>query len=618
MLIRSSILGLLLAVAAFSQPAAPQGDPTDTEDANHGVARISLTNGDVSVRRGDSGDFVAANVNAPLMGADSIQTGAASRAEVQFDDATRIRLSAFAEVRLGDLRLGHFQIQVARGTTTFTLARDTQAQIEISTPSASIRPLHRGDYRVEVMDDGTTQITMRGGDADIFTPQGSQRIPNGQTMMVRGSGNESEYQLIGAIPQDDWDQFNERRDRELEHSTAYQHVSRDVNGAEDLDQYGKWNQDPEYGQVWTPRVSNDWAPYQSGRWVWEDYYGWTWVSYDPWGWAPYHYGRWFHGGLGWSWYPGPIGVRAFYRPALVGFFGFGGGSGFGFGFGFGSIGWVPLGPFEAFHSWWGRGSGRGFANANIYNTYRNARVFNGVSGASAQQFQSGQFGRLSHPTAGQLANGSAIHGQLPITPGNANLRFNDRQTGSSARTAASQTRFVSRGGFLPLQRTSFEQQRQSFQQNFNSPRSSVGNSQSQSRGSEGIGRPAGSSSQQPNSSWQHFGTTAGGTAGSSIRTGSQTAGTPASSNSWGHFGSPASTGSSAVRGSSFAPSTRSVQISPPIVQQRSGAPRQSAPASSSHQSSPAPTRSTSSSGSRPSGGSSSSHAPSGGSSHHGR
>ena len=117
------------------------------------------------------------------------------------------------------------------------------------------------------------------------------------------------------------------------------------------------------------------------------------VSYDPWGWAPYHYGRWFRGGYGWAWVPGPIYARYGYRPAVVGFFGYGGGGEFGLGFS--NLGWVALGPFERYHPWYGRGvTGRGITtvnvvnNVNIYNTYRNARVPNGVMGVSAQQFQS--------------------------------------------------------------------------------------------------------------------------------------------------------------------------------------------------------------------------------------
>jgi hypothetical protein len=573
--------------------AAPQGsDQPDPEDRNHGVARISLINGDVSVRRGDSGDIVAASINAPLMAGDSVQTGQASRAEIEFDTANRIRLNALSEVQMGDLRAGAIQVQMAKGTATFTVIGDSQAQVEVSTQIGALRPMQRGAYRVSVLDDGTTQFTVRAGEADVYTQRGTQHILAGQTMMLRGNPNDPEYQVVAAVARDEWDQFNEVRDRELARSTAYQHVSRDIPGAEDLDQYGRWSTDPTYGDVWAPNVAADWAPYQSGRWVWEDYYGWTWVSYDPWGWAPYHYGRWYRGPVGWVWVPGPVYARYAYRPALVGFFGFGAGVGYGLGFAFANLGWVALAPFELFHPWWGGGFGHGFTNVNvvdrvnIYNTYRNARVTNGVMSMSTQQFASGQFGHYTHPGALQLQSGGAVRGQLPIAPGNNSLRFNDRAAGASSRLASNtQQRFVSRGGFAPVQRQSFAQQRQSLQERF-----------SGSRGVQEVGRgtPAASGG---SSSWQRFGTPSS--------SASRTGGTgPAAASGWERFGTPS--GSSSARssaapqyssparnyggggggygGASGGSSGRPVQIAPSIVQQRS----YSAPSSGSRQSAPAP------------------------------
>jgi hypothetical protein len=89
----------------------------------------------------------------------------------------------------------------------------------------------------------------------------------------------------------------------LQQSISYQNMSTDINGGEDLDNHGRWVNVPEYGNVWSPQVAANWAPYQQGRWSYIDYYGWTWISYDPWGWAPYHYGRWFNQpGYGWCWW----------------------------------------------------------------------------------------------------------------------------------------------------------------------------------------------------------------------------------------------------------------------------------------------------------------------------
>ena len=154
------------------------------------------------------------------------------------------------------------------------------------------------------------------------------------------------------------------RSRSGSQTSSYRYVSPDVVGAEDLDAYGRWNNDPQYGNVWVPSVDAGWAPYREGRWVDEPYYGWTWVSADPWGWAPYHYGNWYMSSFGWAWYPGAIGGRHYWRPAMVGFFGWGGGGGSAFGFG--NVGWVPLAPYERFHPWYGRG---GYNNTRIVEHY---------------------------------------------------------------------------------------------------------------------------------------------------------------------------------------------------------------------------------------------------------
>ncbi len=185
-------------------PQGPENGPDDPEaDApDRGVARISFIGGNVSVRRGDSGDLIAAAVNAPLTIGDRIETGD-GRAEVQFDSANMIRLGPSSEVRFSELQYHRYQIQIAAGSVSFRVLRDSDAQVEISTPSISIRPVHRGIYRITIRPDGTTEITLRGGaDGEVFGPRGSEQIHNNSTMLVRGSGNDPEFQLVGASPED--------------------------------------------------------------------------------------------------------------------------------------------------------------------------------------------------------------------------------------------------------------------------------------------------------------------------------------------------------------------------------------------------------------------------------
>ena len=541
----------LVGIASLAAQDAPDPRTADgTYDAgadpgpNRGVARISLLNGDVSVRRGDSKDVVAASLNAPVMVQDSLLTSSSSRAELQFDPGTMLRVGANSEVHVANLDNRNYQLELAIGTITLRVLR-ADSQAEIDTPSVAVRPLSPGTYRITVRDDGSSEITVREGEAEIASANGTQRLGAAQTMLARGKPQEAEFQTVTASQTDAWDKWNLDRDHAFEGSRSAQYVGPDVPGTEELDNNGRWVADQNYGQVWTPNVVDpNWAPYRNGDWTWEDYYGWTWVSADPWGWAPYHYGRWFHGGAGWCWWPGPIYGRHFWAPAYVGFFGFGGG---GFGFGFGNLGWVGLAPYERFHPWWGREwNGRNIfensrieRNVNIGNFYRNARVGNGITGVAANQFgrRGGNFNSFN---GSQVQNAGMVRGIPPIAPGRSSLALSNRvASGNYPQTANQQ--FFSRGSTTAPSGRSF------------SGGQPAAGAHDWSRFGSPIhgGSPAipQQTTGQQNNGWRGFGT----------------AGTPGSATSRGFGGyQPRGMPNSGYTGGNAQP----LRISPPIVQQR--------------------------------------------------
>ncbi|HWQ52439.1 MAG TPA: FecR family protein [Bryobacteraceae bacterium] len=463
---------MLVATVLLVSPAAVLAEDED-ENPGRGVARISVINGDVSVRRGDSGDWVAGAVNAPLVVQDTVATGPNSRAEVQFDSENVIRLGSNAEVRLSELENRRYQIQVARGPVEFSVLRDSDADVDLSTPAVSVRPSRRGRYRINVFD-GQTEVTVRSGEVEVYTPRGVERVTSGNAILMRNADSGPEFQTISAARPDEFDRWTEDRDRKLERAaSSYRYVSPSIYGVDDLDDHGRWVYDAPYGWVWVPSAGPGWAPYRHGRWVWQDWYGWTWVSYDPWGWAPYHYGRWYHGHHGWCWYPGDIRGRHYWRPALVAFFGFGGG-GVHVGFGFGRVGWVPLAPYEPYYPWYGRryyGGYRGgyvdrsvnITNVNITNVYRNARVRDGVSGMDASSF--GRGGRnIVRVGDGDIRQAGLVRGQLPVAPDRGSLRFADREVRNAPRaTDNNNVRFYSRRQAAPVDRVPFAEQQRSFQ-----------------------------------------------------------------------------------------------------------------------------------------------------------
>jgi len=431
-----STTALLLTLQAAPALAQDSGDVQGV-----GVARLSLVNGDVTLQRGDSGELIAGERNAPLVERDHVITGPNSRAEVQFDWANSIRLDSLAEVRIAELDPGDSFIQIVAGTAMFSVLEDSSTLFEISTPIVSVRPLRKGLYRIEVRPDGSTDVIVRSGEAEIFTANETRRLGSGTALAVFGDPADPDLAVLGTRPFDEWDRWNEARDRDLARDDSYQYVSRDIYGAEDLGRYGRWVSDATYGWVWAPEVAPGWAPYRVGRWSWVDYYGWTWISADPWGWAPYHYGRWYHAPrYGWVWYPGARQERHYWRPALVSFFGWNSARvRVGVSVGFGNIGWVPLAPREIYRPWYGHPGPRNVTinnvvvvnNINIVETNRNARFIDGRTAVTS--LSSTTFGRtrvttenIVRVTDRDLRRVAQVRAQLPVEPSSESRRYSDR------------------------------------------------------------------------------------------------------------------------------------------------------------------------------------------------
>ena len=526
----SALIVLLLGVFALRIIRAQEGPAQDQGSQGYGaaqqdqdqgapsVARISLAEGQVSTMSGGGGDWVATTVNAPLQRGDKISTGDRSRSEIQLDSANILRMDQQSQANLADLTRSRIQLQLSQGNANFDVLRGSEAEAEIDTPNVAVHPNQEGSYRIQVdPNSAQTIVTVRKGQAEVSTPQGSTTVEEGQMITIQGTDN-PQYQVNDAPARDQWDEWNQNRDNEILHAQSWKHTDQYYTGTEDLDRNGHWNNVPGYGDVWAPDEGPDWAPYQDGRWVWEPYYGWTWVSYEPWGWAPYHYGRWFVYDDSWYWWPGPVyaGYYPQWGPAYVSFFGFGGRGGFGFGFG--SIGWCPIGPHDSFYPWYGRGfhntynsvnfnfgrygnnfggrqivrpmpplaqGGRYPRMSNIQGAYTNPRIRQGFTTVSARDFGSGRISRNATPiNATSLRSASLIQGGVPVAP----TRQSFSPTG----------RIVSRPTTASRNQTFFSRN----QANANSQRFSTRASSNTSGQFAGRSMPA----TNPRAGWQRFGT----------------------------------------------------------------------------------------------------------------
>lgn len=433
-------------------------DQSQDSSSQPTVARASYIHGDVSSQRGDNGNLVPVTANTPLEAGDRISTADGGRAEIELDYADQIRLSSGATAKIADLTRNNIQIQLGQGLATYSVLPGSQAQVEIDTPNAALHPDGQGDYRILVNSDAETKIIVRNGSADVSTPQGSTHVDAGQMITVAGTDN-PQYRVDAAPGRDDWDAWNADRDRRVETAKSFNRTDPYYTGSEDLDTYGEWSEVPDYGNVWFPNYGSGWAPYRDGSWVYEPYYGWTWVSYEPWGWAPYHYGRWFVYGGRWGWWPGPIYADYYpvWAPAYVSFFGWGGGGvNIGFGFGWGNVGWLPIGPCDWYHPWYGRWGGgyravgfrdyddfhegfgplhgnRGRQFSNFHDALVNNRVRDGISSMRGSDFGHGRVpGNQAHVSEATFRRSSAITGRMPFQPSRASYSPTGRPANASA------------------------------------------------------------------------------------------------------------------------------------------------------------------------------------------
>ena len=438
----------MASVIAAAIPAAAQtysyGSP--------GVASVSVASGNVVIIRGDSGAQVPATINAVLVPGDYIATGLGSNAELQFDGISMLRLANTTQVRLVNLSPSSREAQVAVGTVDLAELQGADGSPQIDTPALSVRPNQTGDYRITVLRNGETLVTVRSGAATVAAANGSRTLTPGSTLVAYGSS----ISIQNAIGLDSFDQFNISRDQAMVSAyNANPYLSPQLAGYGNLANYGQWQNVPGYGYAWAPnnQSQTNFAPYQNGQWVWEPGYGYTWVDNSQYGYTTSHYGTWFNNPNygGWLWQPpayqyqdSSASLSSAWLPAVVAFF-LSGSNGSALGdlgsllgglTGFlgnssnADIGWIPLAPGEQYQPWYGQNysyppiSLSSPTNiTNVYNYYTNARYYGGATMIPLTAWRSGSFRRRVVLRPQQIRRIVLIRGSVPVVPTTANLHY---------------------------------------------------------------------------------------------------------------------------------------------------------------------------------------------------
>ena len=341
--------GLLLGLAGLLAVGAARAE----DDPPGRVGRVAELRGQAWMLEDGQREWFDLQRNRPVTTGDRIATDADARVELQIGSTT-VRLDGRSELEIQRLDDDRIDLALISGTAAVRI-REPEVMREFSLQSGELSfiPRSTGLFRID--------STQRGSQAAVLS--GALQASGHGIQVDLRSGQRAELWLDpadgrlqsawSALPDDDFQRYVLFEDgREQARSNAYAQrgtLSPEMTGSGELDQYGGWQQHPEYGPIWAPTtVAVDWAPYRYGHWVSIRPWGWTWVDDAPWGFAPFHYGRWVHWGGRWCWAPGSYVRRPVYAPAMVAWVG---GGNFGVSVGIGAapmVGWIPLAPREVY------------------------------------------------------------------------------------------------------------------------------------------------------------------------------------------------------------------------------------------------------------------------------
>ena len=403
---------LLCAFGAASAQTEPAADPPGR------AARLSEFSGQVWLYNADSGsEWVSAVRNQPITAGDRLATEAGARAEVQLGSTT-LRLDSNTELEVSALDDDHLSLQLVSGSASARVVDlASVGQFDLSTDEGRFVVQRAGSYRFD-RDGSASRATVTNGLVRYEGANSALAVTPGQRAEFWiDSGGVAQYTMSAPVS-DEFAAWNSDRDRRVVAGVSARYVSPEMTGGEELDRYGRWEQNPEYGALWIPTaVAVDWAPYRTGHWAWVRPWGWTWVDDAPWGFAPFHYGRWVNVHNNWCWTPGARVARPVYAPALVAWVGgpranvsisIGGGP---------AVGWFPLAPREVYVPSY-RVSPRYAQNINITHV-TNVTVINNVF-ANPQGPR--EFGNRRFQNAITVVPTAVMTSRQPVAPAAAQLR----------------------------------------------------------------------------------------------------------------------------------------------------------------------------------------------------
>ena len=295
------------------------------------------------IRPGEDKPLTAV-LNFPLGPGDTIRTSDARRLEIQFDNATIVRLDFATELKIEtilarslsrrDMSMTNLVLNKGRISVMYKEYDKTEL-FQVLTANAAVKLRHNTVATITAAPDGGSDIQVAYGKATaMYGPDEKKLFESTASKNERLVIGKNLQAKVGALaPDPAFESWNAAINKDFEalhegKSVLPKPLVRNMTKATWYfaqsfgDRYGEWLYDDLYGYVWRPFYNDrypggTWRPYFAGQWV-NMGAQMFWVPSEPWGWVPYHLGVWqWDAKRGWFWLPGSA-----FAPAWVdwGFF----------------------------------------------------------------------------------------------------------------------------------------------------------------------------------------------------------------------------------------------------------------------------------------------------------
>jgi hypothetical protein len=300
-------LTILAVAVAFAMSALPI-----QAESHARIVRLSLVEGTVQVDRNTGNGYEKAFLNLPLTQGTTLATDADSRAEVEFEDGSTLRLTPKTTVEFSELALSDDGAKLSTVTLKVGLVYMNYAgkqkadQFKLAFAQEKVKLDEAAHFRVDLEDD-SAEVAVFKGDLKVDGPGGVAELSKNRSASFNLADSDK-FTIAKNLEDDSYDEWDKQQEKY--HDQYAKNGSYNDNpygyGVSDMNYYGSYSNVPGYGTLWQPYFTGaGWNPFMDGAWVFYPGFGYTFVSAYPWGWMPYYYGSWVNvPGYGWGWQPG--------------------------------------------------------------------------------------------------------------------------------------------------------------------------------------------------------------------------------------------------------------------------------------------------------------------------